>query len=254
MSRVLAVIRGQLDRARARLDVRQGPDAALGLGDDLVGDHDHVLAGDRLRCRCGDQGREVVSRSHLRQALNGDRGDRAHAMLRASWLSMPRVCAAPPRDVASAFCSSARSSGVSTSSASEPTFDDLGLGLLGLGMVDVALAAPGPERGGHRLRRCEQQRVGAGAMAVGHDQRRSLGHGPREQLLELLWIEHRAVSGDKQRSVRSRHQRVADAVERRDVVAPVVVVEHHRAVAARDPLRAVVGGDDDGLVDRSACA
>ena len=49
VSWVLAVARGQLDRARARLDVRQRPCASLGLGDDLVGDHDHVVAGDGSR-------------------------------------------------------------------------------------------------------------------------------------------------------------------------------------------------------------
>ena len=106
MPRILAEGFPELERPRPRLDVGQAADAALGLGDDLVGHDEHVAGLERLSLpgECaGDQLGQVVARPDLGQALHCDRGygpghgafatqDRA----RISWFSIPRVWAAPP--------------------------------------------------------------------------------------------------------------------------------------------------------------
>ena len=124
VARVLVVLGGELVRELARMHVVQVPDASLDLRHGLVGDHDDIPVVQRPRRLAGcerrlDQRREVVVGLQLREAGDGAGGD--HRWLRSSWLSIPRVCAAPPCLSASASRKASRSSGVSTSSASVGT-------------------------------------------------------------------------------------------------------------------------------------
>ena len=70
MARVLAVLGGERARALAGLDVGERAHAALGLGDDLVGDDEHVGRAERRRAarRRGEQRGEVVAGADLGQA------------------------------------------------------------------------------------------------------------------------------------------------------------------------------------------
>ncbi len=91
---------GQLARALARLDLGEPAHAALGLGHDLVGHHEHV-AGGQVGGRRGRQQRgQVVARRKLGQAREGAEGERLGqagtggvrgARQRSSWRSAPRV-------------------------------------------------------------------------------------------------------------------------------------------------------------------
>ena len=67
--RVLAELVGQPLRFRRRLDLGKWTDAALGLRDDLLGDHDDVASAHLW----GDQRSQIVARLHL-----GDAGERAY--------------------------------------------------------------------------------------------------------------------------------------------------------------------------------
>ena len=60
VARVLAVLGGELERSRRRLDVGERDDPALGLGHDLVREHEHVAVAKRPP-RCGEQRGEVVA-------------------------------------------------------------------------------------------------------------------------------------------------------------------------------------------------
>ncbi len=80
------------------LDVGEPADAALGLRHDLVGDDDHVVA-----AQASGPAAAAISAARsspacdLRDPLERDRGQHAAQLrLRSSWLSIPRVCAAPP--------------------------------------------------------------------------------------------------------------------------------------------------------------
>ena len=88
----------------------------------------------------------------------------------------------------------------------------------------VALAAAGPEAGGDRVGRAQQQPVGAGPVAVGHD--RHLGPRPRQaragsqQRVELRRVERRAVAGDAQHALEALGERALDAERRRPRSGP----------------------------------
>ena len=158
---------------------------------------------------------------------------------------MPRVWAAPPWMPASRRWSASRSSGVSTSSASEGTSTTSAghSGRLGVGHVPTAAVRAEARR--EHVGRGEQQRVRAGAVAVGDDQGGALTGGVDEQLLELFGVEQRAISGDEQRPLDPVLERGLDALCGRRVVAALVVLDDGRAVAAGDPLGDAVAADDD---------
>ena len=145
-ARVLAVLGAERERPLARLDVRRarrrGPRSWR-----------RPCARRRARrpaARCagsrggaGSAASAEVARPAARSASGGRDEQRARSSpgrtsgmpavprrrslcgLAARRLSMPRVCAAPPRRLASAMRSAARSSTVSTSSASVSTLDDV---------------------------------------------------------------------------------------------------------------------------------
>ena len=122
VARVLAEFAGELLRSGARRHLGQPAKTALRLGHGLVGDHDHVTVRQRravVAQRGCDEAREVVAGLDLRQSAKRDGGDQIS--LRMSWRIMPRVCAAPPCVESSPSRRASRSSGVSTSSASEGT-------------------------------------------------------------------------------------------------------------------------------------
>ena len=124
MARVLAVLGGERAGARARLDVRERAHAALGLGDDLVRDGEHVGRAERrvqARAGGGEQAGEVVAGADLRQAREGV--ERRAPAVRPRGRGEPLEQRARARRAAarasSAARSASRSPGVSTSSSSE---------------------------------------------------------------------------------------------------------------------------------------
>jgi transcription elongation factor GreA len=92
VARVLGVLAGELPRAVADDDVLEAPQGALGLGDDLVGHHEHVA---RARSR-----RRAAARRGRRPGAPRAGPSSAHAQQlahrRSRRASSPRVCAAPP--------------------------------------------------------------------------------------------------------------------------------------------------------------
>ncbi len=167
--RVLAVLGGELARALAGRHVGEPDDAALGLADDLVGDHEHV-GRQQLDPGAREQRREVVARAHLGQPGQGlERDHPAAAAADSIRASSARVRGATPGRPASASCRAWRSSGVSTSRPSERTSRDAHLGPGRVRARRVAGEGAGAEGGLDHVGRGEQQRVGAGAVAVGHD-------------------------------------------------------------------------------------
>ena len=75
-----------------------------------------------------------------------------------------------------------------------------------------------------------------------------------DQVVQLGGVKQRAVARDQQDPLGAELERAVDAVARRLVVALLLVLEHHRAVAGGDPLRAVVAGHDQHHVDQRATA
>ena len=221
-----------------------------------MGDHDHVARRcPRGRRRRRDQRRKVVSRLHLRQIPSSATAPTALMPGCAlSWLSMPaRVGGAAVRCGERVLQERSRSSGVSTSSASEATSTTSGTRAARPGRCSTwRWRLPGPNAGVDHVGRREQQRVGAGAVAVGDDQRRAVARpGARAAILELLGVEQRTVAGDQQHPLGPGHSALAATPLAAATLWPwSCVVEHRRAVAAGDPLGAVVGGHDDDLVDR----
>jgi hypothetical protein len=72
---ILAVVARQLVGPRAGLDVHQPPDAAFGLRDDLVGEHQYVAVTGDPADRAGQERGEVVARPNLRQSFEGGGAD-----------------------------------------------------------------------------------------------------------------------------------------------------------------------------------
>ena len=115
VARVLAVLGRQGAGAVARLDVRERAHAALGLGDDLVRDREHVgraelqprrRAGRRGRRRGGPRGGPRARRGRASRGVDEPLEQRARAR-------------APASRARSAVRSASRSPGVSTSSSSD---------------------------------------------------------------------------------------------------------------------------------------
>ncbi len=98
----------------------------------------------------------------------------------------------------------------------------------------VALAAAGPEAGGDGVRRREQQAVGAGPVAVGHDHDLRLAARPAEQRLELCGVERRAVAGDAEDTLCPLLERPLDAERHRRGLAVLrLVLDDESALAER---------------------
>ena len=175
---ILAVLARERAGALAGLDLVEAAHAALGLRDHLVGHHQHVAVAEVGRSRRRHQAREVVTRPHGRErrergdAQRGQAGVRAgavHAPARSSWRSAPRVDGAWPRRPSSAAASSARSPGVSTSSVKAGHLLHPVRHARRLGRRHVARAAARSEARLDHVGRREHERVGAGAVTVGHD-------------------------------------------------------------------------------------
>ncbi len=109
--------------------------------------------------------RQVVARPDLGQAREREQLDQATAASSSS----ARVRAAPPGHAASARRSAARSSGVSTSSPSERTSATFSPAPAARRERGVARERALAERRLHHVRRRQQQRVRALAVAVGDD-------------------------------------------------------------------------------------
>ena len=196
-------------RARARSDTvtaSSGAQGALGLGDDLVGEHEHVAG---LVGAAAQQRGEVVARAHLGQAGKRPRLHAAHCRSRRA--SSPRVCAAPPVREPSTTRSAARSSAVSTSRTSERGSATRQRAPAGPGRLLVALAAAGAEARGDRVGRRQQQRVGARAVAVGDDDDVRGAHRAGHELVDLARVQRRAVAGDEQHALVVALERPVDA-------------------------------------------
>ena len=188
----------------ARDDLGQGAHASLGLGDHLVGDGQDV-AGPQLGSR---RRRPAARRGRRRAAPRGGpeaRWPRSSSRDGGGAGQDPAECRAGARRApgrrASAARSAARSPGVSTSSVREAGVATAGRAPARSASSRWRSKLPGPERGREQVRRREQQRVGPGPVAVGHDHRRLR---PREQLLDLGGVERGAVAGHQRARVRRR--------------------------------------------------
>ena len=247
MAGVLVVLAGQGAGAVGhRRRASRRAQRALGLGDDLVGDHEHVagLVGRR---------RAAARRGRRRGAPRAGRAQRpapARELIRRSRrASSPRVCAAPPVRASSTTRSAARSSAVSTSSTSERGSATRQRAPPAARRLLVALAAAGAEAGGDRVGRRQQQRVGARAVAVGDDDDVGRAHRAGHQLVDLARVQRRAVAGHEQHALVVALERPVDAGPRGVRVAAVVVGDRLGVVGAGQRLGAVLAGDHDHLVD-----
>ena len=94
---------------------------------------------------------------------------------------------------------------------------------------------PGPNAGAITSGGVEQQRVRAGAVAVGHDH--DAGARRREQRVDLAGVERRAVAGHEQRPARrrARPRAATPRSARRGLARLDRVVDDLRAGLARDP-------------------
>ena len=183
------------------------------------------------------------------QPLERDRGASGHPQppMRISCRSIPRVCAAPPWRTASVASSTARSSGVSTSSASEPTATVCASSRAAARRPLVALdGCRGRTTARSRRAGTSSSALVPGSVPVGHDHAPNAAGGG--------WRSARPVRRGRAAGSRPgpagharRRARARGATPRRGrvVVAVLVVLDHHRAVAVGDPLRAVVAGDDE---------
>ena len=170
-------------RLAAGEDLGEPDDPALGLRDDLVGDGEHVVGPQAALERAGGRAedrREVVARPDLRDA--GQRGERDHEAAGTRRSSTARVRRRRRAARRAPQRSAPRSSGVSTSSPSDGRSQTLHGGARGARERRVARERAGAERHGDRVRRREQQRVGAAAVAVGHDHDRRVAGRAGEQL------------------------------------------------------------------------
>ena len=227
---------------------------ALGLGDDLVGDDEHVAG---LVAAVAQQRREVVARAHLGQALSATRERQATAprrrVLIAAGGCRSRQQPARVRRAAGARVErGAQDREVLGGVDVEHERARLGHAparAAGGGRLLVALAAARAEARGDGVGRREQQRVGAGAVAVGDDDDVGRAHRAGHQLVDLARVERRAVAGHEQDAVVVALERPVDAGARRVRVAAVVVGDRLGVVGARQRLGAVLAGDHDDLVD-----
>ena len=123
--------------------------------------------------------------------------------------------------------------------------DDLRRHPGGVGVGHVAPAAVRTEARREHVRRGEQERVRAGAVAVRDDQGRALAGRVNEQLLEFLGVHQRAVPGDQQDPLDPVLERDADPRLGRRVVPAFVVLNNDGAVALGDLLGDAIAADHD---------
>ena len=210
-------------RAGGRLDLGEPADPALGLGDDLVGDHEHVAVGELVPAASRARG-DQLPRGRRPGRISGSPSSataRDHSTwLRSQLASMPRVCAAPPWVDSRLASSASRSSGVSMSSASDGHLDDLG----GRRLPRLRRARRGA--GGCRARTTASARPAGSAAARwcrcrGGRARSAPSARPRpaEQRVELGRVEQRAVAGHEQHAVGPGLERGAIPQRGRRVVA-----------------------------------
>ena len=87
-------------------------------------------------------------------------------------------------------------------------------------------------------------------MAVGDDQRGSLGHLVGQQRVDVGGRKQRAVAGDEQRALDAIVDERLDPACGGGVVAPLVVLDHARAVPTGDSLRDAIAAHDDDPLER----
>ena len=160
-ARVLAVPARKLDRARASARPRQAPQRTLGLGHDLVREHEHVAGLAIRRPAAARRGRRPAAPRAARAApMPADRSPLTPTPVQpreqAARVRRRRRCARRARRAAPS-----RSSAVSTSSASERRLGDPPARAGRLGRARVARAAARAEARRDGVGRREQQRVGA---------------------------------------------------------------------------------------------
>ena len=186
-ARVLALLCGQLPRSLAGLDVGEVDHGALGLRDDLVRDHDDLTSsgvasgGSACRAWTTAAARSSPARTSGRPAKGtaerlatigsvsgGGRDDGSflgrgavehRARAGGSEALCRRVARAAPRGRRRCRCPAAARPAARCARRTSAAMRERA----------VALAAAGAEAGRDRVGGCEQQAVGAGAVAVGHD-------------------------------------------------------------------------------------
>ena len=180
--------RAASSRARsARLHVGQLAHPPLGLRNDLLGD-DHDVAVRRLHARAREPLRRSARRGGRRRRSPAARRSgppRAVAHAGATPLSRPsRASSAAVAGLGAALApapsaSAARSAGVSTSRPSESSGSTATSCPARRARSAWRARAAGPEGGADRVGRREQERVGPGPVAVGHDRHPAAPHAGR---------------------------------------------------------------------------
>ena len=91
----------------------------------------------------------------------------------------------------------------------------------------------GAEGGAERIGRGEEQGIGSGAVAVGHDHRGARVVVPVISASSSPRIQQRAVTGDEQHPRRAELEGPGDAVGGRLVVSELIIVDDHRRRSPR---------------------
>jgi hypothetical protein len=224
VARVLAVTGGELDGPLAGLHAGEVDDAALGLGDRLVGDDEHVAFADVG----GQQGGEVLAAPDL-----GEPGDRLGADHRA------RSTAARSSTVSTSTANATRWSttqGSPASAAREACRSQLPgpkAGAIASGGVSSSPLVPVPWRS------ASTTTPGVAAVVLA------------EQVVEVAGGQQRAVAGDEQDGPCAALERRRDTERRRRAVAAqLALLDNPGPVLDRERLRVVVAGDHERRVDR----
>ncbi len=124
--------------------------------------------------------------------------------------------------------------------------------------AQVALAAAGPEAGGDGVGGREQQAVGAGAVAVGHDHHPARGRDPRRSAAARRARRGRAWGSRRARTARARCPRRARARTPSAAAAgwprSCIVLDHDRPLRTRGRRHGALAGDEDRALDRRRSA
>ena len=206
---ILAVPRCEFERARGGGDLVQASQPALGFGDDLVGDHDDVAVGERVR---GDQCREIVPGLDLGQSAQRARARSQRLQGGARARPRAREDGAQRGEVLG---------GVDVEQQAGQ-LDRAPRGAGRGGARAVALEAARAEARLDHRRRGEQQGVGALAVAVGDGGHRRGRRGGVQQRLDRVAVERRAVAGHQQHALVAVRDRLLDPDERGGALAGLV--------------------------------
>ena len=194
----LACSRASAGRASPTTTSSSRAQRALGLGDDLVGDDEHVaglvaaVAAAARRGRRPGAPRAGRRSAHAAQAGSSPRSSRA---------SSPRVCAAPPVRASSAARRTARSSAVSTSSTSERGSATRQRAPLAPAACSWRSRLPGPKLGAIASGGVSSSALVPVPWRSGTIDDVGRAHGAGQQLVELARVERRAVAGDEQHAL-----------------------------------------------------